>query len=358
MPSRGRRVRHARVGIPGVRDEHIVHPPRHEEQFLGFVQPQHDHRLERTQGAGLLHDGSHPEGHGDGADKDVQHISRLSVELLRAQSVEIDIPLAQFQPYLFEYPVDLRAQGVQVHRAEDCVRVDAQRLSRRGQVEVVRRQPTVQCGHIRLTSVQDLETQGFNQGQSGFSGRFIRRRIGRLDLRLRGLGEFARQSLTLGDQRAGLGHGGGHAFHVDADAVGQGKEFVGLGEDVPHARAKVLHLHRLPIHRRETELLVVFVVHGHDETQGDALAACPVTDNGREGDGGSQPVHQGGGGRVCLGLIPELGVALFADARQPLLEQSQDTEQVPLQQAGQLGAGQGVGWIIPLRGIRGESGQR
>ena len=52
LPGRARRVLHARVGIPGVRDEHIVHPPWHEEQFLGFVQPQHDHRLERTEGTG------------------------------------------------------------------------------------------------------------------------------------------------------------------------------------------------------------------------------------------------------------------------------------------------------------------
>ena len=115
LAGRGRRVCHARVGIPGVRDEHIVHPPRHEEQFLGFIQPQHDHRLERTQGTGLLHNGAHPEGHGDGADEDVQHVSRLCVELLRAQPVEVDIPLAQFQPDLFEHPVDLRAQGVQVN---------------------------------------------------------------------------------------------------------------------------------------------------------------------------------------------------------------------------------------------------
>ena len=204
LPGRGRRVRHARVGIPGVGDQHIVDPPRHEEQVLGFIQPQHDHRLERTQGAGLLHNGSHPEGHGDGADKDVQHISRLGVELLRAQSVEVDIPLAQFQPDLLQHAVDLRAQGVQVNGAEDRARVDAQRRSRRGQVGVLPRQRTAQGGQIRVARARRREVQGLSQGPRGFTGRLVQ------------------QSLPLGDQRAGLGHAGGHAAHVDADAVGPG----------------------------------------------------------------------------------------------------------------------------------------
>ena len=166
MPGRGRRVRHARVGIPGVGDQHIVHPPRHEEQFLGFIQPQHDHRLERTQGAGLLHNGSHPEGHGDGADEDVQHVSRLGVELLRAQPVEVDVPLAQFQPDLFKHPVNLRAQGVQVNGAEDRVRVNAQRRSRRGQVEVAPRQRTAQRREVQgLSHAPAPGRQGLVKGR-------------------------------------------------------------------------------------------------------------------------------------------------------------------------------------------------
>ena len=167
LPGRVRRVLHARVGVPGVGDEHIVHPPRHEEQFLGLVQPQHDHRRQRPQGTGLLHNGPHPKGHRDGADKDVQHISRLGVELLRAQSVQVDIPLAQFQPHLLQHPVDLDAQGVQVHRAEDGARVDAQGLTRRGQIEGIRQHGAAQGGQIHRAHAQCREVQGLGQGLRG-----------------------------------------------------------------------------------------------------------------------------------------------------------------------------------------------